>query len=35
MMQPEDIAEAIVYAVKAPRRALVEEIILRPILGDI
>jgi len=35
MMQPEDIAEAIVSAMKLPNRALVEEIILRPILGDI
>jgi 3-oxoacyl-[acyl-carrier protein] reductase len=35
MMQPEDIAEAIVYALKSPNRALVEEIILRPIQGDI
>lgn len=35
MMQPEDIAEAIVFALKSPSRALVEEIILRPILGDI
>ena len=35
MMQPEDIAEAIVFALKSPHRALVEEIILRPIQGDI
>jgi 3-oxoacyl-[acyl-carrier protein] reductase len=35
MMQPEDIAQEIVSALKAPSRALVEEIVLRPIHGDL
>ena len=35
MMQPEDIAQAIINAMKLPDRALVEEILLRPIQGDI
>ena len=35
MMQPEDIAQEIVAALKAPARALVEEIVLRPIHGDL
>jgi short-subunit dehydrogenase len=35
MMQPEDIAQQIVVALNAPERALVEEIIMRPITGDL
>ncbi|SRR5579883_1270381 len=35
MMQPEDIALAVIAAIKEPGRALIEEIVLRPILGDI
>ncbi len=35
MMQPEDIAQAIVAALRLPSRAVVEEIILRPIQGDL
>jgi len=35
MMQPADIAQEIVSALKAPSRALVEEIVLRPIHGDL
>jgi short-subunit dehydrogenase len=35
MMQPEDIAKEIVSALKLPARALVEEIVLRPIHGDL
>lgn len=35
MMQPEDIAQAILSAMKLSNRGLVEEILLRPIQGDI
>jgi NAD(P)-dependent dehydrogenase (short-subunit alcohol dehydrogenase family) len=35
MMQPEDIAQAIMDILHQPQRTLVEEIILRPILGDL
>lgn len=35
MMQPEDIADAILAALQQPARTVVEEIILRPIQGDI
>jgi short-subunit dehydrogenase len=35
MMQPEDIAQAIVAALAQPSRTLIEEIVLRPIQGDI
>jgi 3-oxoacyl-[acyl-carrier protein] reductase len=35
MMQPEDIAHAIVAALRLPSRAVMEEIILRPVQGDI
>ncbi len=35
MMQPEDIALAIVHALQQPGRALIEEIIIRPIGGDL
>jgi len=35
MMQPEDVAQAILAALRLPSRAVVEEIILRPIQGDI
>jgi short-subunit dehydrogenase len=35
MMQPEDIASAIVHALNQPDRTLIEEIVLRPIQGDI
>jgi NADP-dependent 3-hydroxy acid dehydrogenase YdfG len=35
MMQPEDIAQAIVAALNQPDRAMMEEIVLRPQLGDI
>lgn len=35
MMQPADIAQEIVSALKAPSRALVEEIVIRPIMGDL
>jgi 3-oxoacyl-[acyl-carrier protein] reductase len=35
MMQPEDIAEAVVSALRQPQRTLIEEIILRPIGGDL
>jgi sepiapterin reductase len=35
MMQPEDIAKAIVDALAQPHRTLVEELVLRPIGGDL
>jgi len=35
MMQPEDIAEAIMDILKQPQRTMVEEIVLRPIGGDL
>lgn len=35
MMQPEDVAQAMVDAVCMPARAVVEEIVLRPMAGDI
>ncbi len=35
MMQPEDIAHAIVSALREPKRAVMEEIVLRPIQGDL
>lgn len=35
MMQPEDIAQAIADILKQPQRTLVEEIVLRPIGGDL
>ena len=35
MMQPEDVASAIVHALHQPGRTLIEEIVLRPIQGDI
>jgi short-subunit dehydrogenase len=35
MMQPEDIASAVLHALHQPGRALVEEILIRPIAGDI
>ena len=35
MMQPEDIAQAIIAALQQPQRTLVEEIVLRPIGGDL
>ncbi len=35
MMQPADVASEIVAALKAPQRALVEEILMRPIHGDL
>jgi 3-oxoacyl-[acyl-carrier protein] reductase len=35
MMQPEDIAKAVVDALAQPQRALVEEIVIRPIGGDL
>jgi sepiapterin reductase len=35
MMQPEDIAQAIMDILNQPQRTLVEEIVLRPILGDL
>lgn len=35
MMQPEDIAKTIVDALSQPTRALVEEIVIRPIGGDL
>ncbi|MDP4200521.1 MAG: SDR family oxidoreductase [Bacteroidota bacterium] len=35
MMQPEDIAQAIVSALKLPARAMMEELVLRPQLGDL
>ncbi len=35
MMQPEDVAHAILAALRLPSRAVVEEIILRPMQGDI
>jgi len=35
MMQPEDIAQAIVAILDLPQRAMVEEIVLRPIGGDL
>lgn len=35
MMQPEDIAQAVVAALNEPARAMMEEIVLRPQLGDI
>ena len=35
MMQPEDIARAVIDILNQPQRAMVEEIILRPIGGDL
>ncbi|MEO6940586.1 MAG: SDR family oxidoreductase [Candidatus Kapaibacterium sp.] len=35
MMQPEDIAQAVMAALAQPQRALMEEILLRPIGGDL
>ena len=35
MMQPEDIAQAIVDILNQPERTMVEEIVLRPLLGDL
>jgi NADP-dependent 3-hydroxy acid dehydrogenase YdfG len=35
MMQPEDIAQAILGVLSLPRRAAVEEIVIRPIGGDL
>jgi short-subunit dehydrogenase len=35
MMQPEDIAQAIVGILRQPQRTLIEEIVLRPIGGDL
>jgi len=35
MMQPEDIAQAIMATLELPRRAAVEEIVIRPIGGDL
>jgi NADP-dependent 3-hydroxy acid dehydrogenase YdfG len=35
MMQPEDIAQAIVAILDQPQRTMVEEIVLRPIGGDL
>ena len=35
MLQPEDVAEAIHDALSLPERALIEEIVLRPIGGDL
>lgn len=35
MMQPEDIAQAVADALAQPSRALVEEIVVRPIGGDL
>ena len=35
MMQPEDIAQAILATLDLPRRAAVEEIVIRPIGGDL
>jgi 3-oxoacyl-[acyl-carrier protein] reductase len=35
MMQPEDIAKAIMDILNQPQRTVVEEIVLRPILGDL
>ena len=35
MMQPEDVAEIVVAAVRSPKRLLTEEIVLRPIAGDL
>ncbi len=35
MMQPEDVAQAILAAILEPIRAVMEEIILRPLEGDI
>lgn len=35
MMQPEDIAQAILNVLSLPRRAAVEEIVIRPIGGDL
>jgi short-subunit dehydrogenase len=35
MMQPEDVAEIVLAAVHSPKRLLTEEIVLRPISGDL
>jgi len=35
MIAPETIASAIVHAVTASPRAVVEEILIRPVLGDL
>ena len=35
MMQPEDIAQTILGLIELPQRAMVEEIVLRPIGGDL
>jgi 3-oxoacyl-[acyl-carrier protein] reductase len=35
MMQPEDIAEVVVSVVRQPKRVLTEEIVIRPVEGDL
>ena len=35
MMQPEDIAQAVMDILALPQRTMVEELVLRPILGDL
>ncbi len=35
MMQPEDVAEVVVSVIRQPKRVLTEEIVIRPIEGDL
>jgi NADP-dependent 3-hydroxy acid dehydrogenase YdfG len=35
MMQPEDVAEVVVSVVRQPKRVLTEEIVIRPVEGDL
>ncbi len=35
MMQPEDVAEVVVSVIRQPKRVLTEEIIIRPVEGDL
>jgi NADP-dependent 3-hydroxy acid dehydrogenase YdfG len=35
MMQPEDVADVVVSAFRQPKRVLAEEIVIRPLEGDL
>jgi NADP-dependent 3-hydroxy acid dehydrogenase YdfG len=35
MMQPEDVAEVVMSVVRQPKRVLTEEIVMRPVEGDL
>jgi NADP-dependent 3-hydroxy acid dehydrogenase YdfG len=35
MMQPEDVAEVVVSVIRQPKRVLTEEIVIRPVEGDL